>query len=149
MNKYRTNLGLPLYAELNENHAEEFRGAMQAALLFVNPAEVKDLYLFAKDKDAVVISFDGMSHPFLCRSYGYNDPSYRVPVYRTCYVLDTIAKALGILGRDTSGGRTFLNSTGAFCVDGDVQFELVTWNWPSGDLVREILKIRDNRTSQK
>jgi hypothetical protein len=148
MNKYRTHLDLPLHVELDENQAEEFREAIRAALLFINPVEVKDLYLFAKDKDAVVISFDGLLHPFLCRSYGFNVPSCRVRVYRTCFVLDTISKALMILGRDTSGGRTFLNSTGVFCVDEDVQFELVTWNWPSGDLVREILKIRDSRTSQ-
>lgn len=148
MNKYRTHLDLPLYVDLNENHAEEFIRAMRAALLFVNPAEVKDLYLFAKDKDAVVISFDGMSHPFLCRSYGYNDPSCRVPVYRTCFVLDTIAKALRILGRDTSGGRTFLNSMGAFCVDEDVQYELVNWKWPSGSLVTEVMKIRNDRINK-
>lgn len=142
MSTKRLTFDLPIRVEVTESQALEFKEAVRSSLIFLKSADVRNLYLYSKDKDSIVVSFDGELHPFLCQKQGYNDPSYRVPIYRTSYVLETVAKALIKLGRDIPGGRTFLNSEGVVCVDEDEEVDLVQWKWPSRNLVEEILSIR-------
>ena len=56
-----------------------------------------------------------------------------------------VAEALKFLGRDQSGGRTFINSQGVVCVEDQIALDLIKWNWPTRDLVHDVRKIWSKR----
>lgn len=132
----------PINPNITTEQANEFIESIRSTLNILKTSVVKDLYIFSRDRDAVVISFDGQWRPFLCQTRGFNDPSCRVPIYLTNEVLDIIQGALKELGRDTPGGRTFLNSKGVRCIDEGLDVEIVRWDWPLGDLVKDVLYIK-------
>jgi hypothetical protein len=136
---------LPLQAKISSAQAKAFLEVIRSALIFRSSSDVANLYIHSDDRNAIVISFDGSWHPFLCETRGYNEPSSRLSLNHNNDVLRMIAKALRYLGRDQRGGRTFLNSQGVVCVEDQSVVELIKWEWPIGDLVSDVMHIVGNR----
>ena len=136
---------LPHQVEISRPQAKAFYEVIRSALEFRNPSYVADLYLFSNDRNAIVVSFDGSWRPFLCETRGYNIPANRLRLNHNNEILKLVAKALKYLGRDQSGGRTFINSQGVVCVEDQSVIELVSWNWPTHDLMNDVRKIWSNR----
>jgi hypothetical protein len=100
---------------ISEEQAAEFLDAILEALYSLAIEELEQIYLF-HDR-AVVISFSFYYKPFIGFTMDYNDPDYRVYINRESYVLDRIAEALDIQGREIPGGRVFIEREYAYIKD--------------------------------
>jgi len=106
---------LPPQIIISEDRTTEFLDAISQALYSLNIEALEQVYLF-HDR-AVVISFSYYYKPFIGFTTDYNDPDYRVYIDQESYVLDRIAEALDILGRDIPGGRVFIEQEYAYIKD--------------------------------
>lgn len=100
---------------VSEDQATEFLDAISEALYSLDIEDLEQIYLFY-DR-AVVISFSYYYKPFIGFTTDYNDPDYRVYINQESYVLDRIAEALDIQGRDIPGGRVFIEKEYAYIKD--------------------------------
>jgi hypothetical protein len=106
---------MPPQIIISEDQTAEFLDAISEALHSMNINDLEQIYLFY-DR-AVVISFSYYYKPFIGFTTDYNDPDYRVYINRESYVLDRIAEALDIQGRDIPGGRVFIEKEYAYIKD--------------------------------
>lgn len=117
---------------ISEEKTAEFRDAILNALYSLNIQELEQIYLF-HDR-AVVISFSYYYQPFIGFTTDYNDPDYRVYINQESVVLNWIAEALHILGREIPGGRVFIEREYAFIKDPDFgRIVILYLDWQSFD----------------
>ena len=117
---------------ISEDQTIEFLDAISEALYSLDILDLEQIYLFY-DK-AVVISFSYYYKPFIGFTMDYNDPDYRVYINRESYVLDRIAEALDIQGRDIPGGRVFIEKEYAYIKDSEFGRSVILYlDWQGFD----------------
>ena len=123
---------MPPQIIISEDQAAEFLDAISEALHSLNIEDLEQIYLFY-DR-AVVISFSYYYKPFIGFTMDYNDPDYRVYINRESYVLDRIAEALDIQGRDIPGGRVFIEKEYAYIKDSEFGRSVILYlDWQGFD----------------
>jgi len=123
---------LPPQVIISEEQTREFLDAISEALYALDIETLEQVYLFSNR--AVVISFSYYYKPFIGFSMDYNDPDYRVYINRESYVLNWIAEALNIQGREIPGGRVFIEREYAYIKDLDFGRSIILYlDWQGFD----------------
>jgi len=118
--------------------AKAFCSAVEIALRDLGYQELKDLRLFRKHDDGIVVSFEPDWQPFLNSTFGYhNRPSRpRWPINSQCRVLDVARTWLMNLDEQPAGGRVFISSERVVRVrDRSQKTTLGTWVWEGDEPV--------------
>ena len=126
---------------------ERFFSNLKSVLTSMDSQDIEELRLYVKGRSAIAISFDSSLHPFLGRTTGLNEEEQRTRgLNESLFVLQLIQARLAV-ERDT-GGRVFLDSTGAYWVDktdntgSGNEKHLVDWCWPGRDLVERVRALK-------
>ena len=140
--EFPTNVVTTLVAlDITSEDASELIAGYRSLLLGKRPQEIYSLYIYSGNKNALPVSYNSEWRPFIGRTYGHNPESWRVHFNPGISVLEGVGKALRRLGREIRGGRVFLTSTGAFCVEGTSKIDLLNWLWPERDIVDSVLQV--------
>ena len=117
---------------ISEDQTTEFLDSIAEALYSLNIEDLEQIYLF-HDR-AVVISFSYYYQPFIGFTTDYNDPDYRVYINQESYVLNRIAEALHIQGREIPGGRVFIEREYAYIKDPEFRRGVILYlDWQGFD----------------
>jgi hypothetical protein len=131
--------------KISERAAENFLSDLQSVLTSMDSQDIDGLYLYSRKRDAIAVSYDRSLRPFVGRTTGFNPEDKRVrQLDASLYLVQMVGLGLRIAGRP--GGRVFLTSDGAFCIQGGERVQLMNWEWPGRDLVREVVSLLEEAT---
>ena len=131
---------------ISEEQTREFLDAISEVLYALDIEALEQLYLFS-DR-AVVISFSYYYKPFIGFSMDYNDPDHRVYINQESYVLNWIAEALNIQGRDIPGGRVFIEREYAYIKDLDFGRSIILYlDWQGFDPYELVIDVINQITN--